>query len=362
MRRAVELAVLLGVLLSGVARADSGWREIQAPHVVLRTDLGSAAAKEAALAVERFRAEIITAAWPRATLPAGDRIEMTVFSNGLDFEHHFGRNLAGARPVPGDGPPGRGAWKVILPGLNTPDVDDALNQYVKHGNYSEFLAPFTPPAPSMKETALTEADVHAERARVAMAAARSTSDRASHEEEARRELAVALKLEPANANALLLQARGAPAAERATLARRITEAHPDDGRAWVALGQALVSTPAAAAEREAAFRKAIALRPDDPTPLNDLAWLYAGQGKAAEAAPLIGKAIQLAPYDPSMLDTLAAVQAQLGRCSEAVASQARAIDALPDGVPAAARHALEARLEQYRTRCAPVGTTPGPGG
>ncbi len=498
MRRAVERAVLLGMLLSGVARADSGWREIQAPHVVLRTDLGSGAAREAALAAERFRAEIIAAAWPRATLPAGDRIEMTVFSNGLDFEHHFGRNLAGvffhevppfavmygtpekwehraslatpettsilrhelvhhlaasvyrrqprwfaeglaqfletvrpgedgktvvvgavnleairkynsfrslrvadalawsgkldampeatvhglyglswvmvhwlynAHPAQFDQLQGllaKGidpdkAWKVILPGLNTPDVDDALNQYVKHGNYSEFLAPFTQPATPMKEAALTEADVHAERARVAMAAARSTSDRPAHEEEAHRELAAALKLEPANASALLLQARGAPAAERATLARRITEAHPDDGRGWVALGQALVSTPAAAAEREAAFRKAIALRPDDPTPLNDLAWLYAGQGKAAEAAPLISKAIQLAPYDPSMLDTLAAVQAQLGRCSEAVASQARAIDALPDGVPAAVRRDLEARLEQYRTRCSAVGATPGPG-
>ena len=498
MRRALERAVLLGVLLSTVARADSGWREIQTPHVVLRTDLGSGAAREAALAAERFRAEIIAAAWPQAPLPAGDRIEMTVFSNGLDFEHHFGRGVDGiffhdvppyavlygtpdrwqhratlATPEttsvlrhelvhhlassiyrrqprwfaeglaqfletvrPGEdgktvvigavnleamqkyrsfrslrvadalgwsakldsipeatvhglyglswlmvhwlynthpaqfdqlqGLLARGidpdkAWKIILPGLNTPDLDEALNQYLRLGNYSEFDAPFTMPALATKEVPLTEADVHAERARVAMAAARAASDRASHDEEARRELAAALKLEPANASALLLQARGAPAAERAALARRITESHPDDARGWVALGQALESSPAAAAEREAAFRKAIALRPDDPTPLNDLARLYARQGKATEAAPLIGKAIQLAPYDPGILDTLAAVQAQLGRCSEAVASQARAIDALPDGVPAAVRRDLEARLEQYRTRCASLGATPGSG-
>jgi len=105
----------VGVLLAGVAHADSGWREIQGPHVVLRTDLGSGAAREGALAVERFRAQIIAAAWPRATLPAGDRVEVTVFGNGLDFEHHFGRNIAGV--FLHDVPPFAGAEIVRFFGL-----------------------------------------------------------------------------------------------------------------------------------------------------------------------------------------------------------------------------------------------------
>ena len=314
MRRAVASAVGVCILWAGVARADSGWREIQGPHVTLRTDLSSGAAKEAAAAVERFRSELIIAgAWPRATLPAADRIEVTVFANGLDFEHHFGRNVGGiffhelppyailygtpdrwerrasaataettsvlrhelvhhlaasiyrrqprwfaeglaqfletvrasddgksvivgavnleavrkyhtfrtvrvadalswnakldtmpegtvhglyglswvmvhwmynAHPAQFDQLQGllaRGvdpekAWKIILPGLNTPDIDDALHQYVKHGDYTEFLAPFTPQAPALKETALGEADAHAERARVSLAAARHSSD------------------------------------------------------------------------------------------------------------------------------------------------------------------------------------------
>ena len=63
-----------------------------------------------------------------------------------------------------------------------------------------------------------------------------------------------------------------------------------------------------------------------------------------------------------MLVTLAAVQAQLGRCSEAAATQARAIDALPDGVPPPARRAFEAQLEKYRTACAaPPAAAPGGG-
>jgi tetratricopeptide (TPR) repeat protein len=497
-RRMVAGTVWVWIAVAGVARADSGWREIQGPHVTLRTDLSSGAAKEAAVTVERFRAEIIAGAWPRATLPSADRIEVTVFANGLDFEHHFGRNTLGVffhdlppyailygnpdrwehrasaasrettsvlrhelvhhlaasiyrrQPrwfaeglaqfletvrVSDDGksvvvgavnlealrkyhafrslrvadalswsakldsmPEGtvhglyglswvmvhwlynahpqqfdqlqgllaRGidpdkAWKIILPGLNTPDIDEALHLYVKHGDYTEFLAPFTPPAPALTETALSEADVHAERARVALAAARHGSDPAPHREEARRELAQALAIDKANASALVLQWRASPPEQRAALARTLTTTHPEDGRGWILLAEGL-RDPASVPEREAALRKAMALRPDDPTPLNNLAWIYVNQGKATEAVPLITRAVQLAPYDPNMLDTLAAVQAVLGRCSEAVTTEARAIDALPEGVPAAVRHDFEARMQKYRTVCtSPPAATAGGG-
>ena len=483
-------ALLGAMLLSAAAWADSGWREIQSPHVRLRTDLGSRAAREATLAVERFRAEIIAAAWPRATLPAVDRIEVVVYANGLDFEQQFGRRLGGVffhevpplavlygtpdrwerranlatsettsvlrhelvhhlaaivyrrqprwfaeglaqfletiRPssdgkalVLGaanlqairsyhayrsvtvadalawsgklDGLPegtvhglyglswlmvhwlfnahpaqfdqlqvllAKGidpakAWKIILPGLGVSDLDAELYQYAKHGNYQEYLAPFTPPTEAgFKEVVLSESEVHAERARVALAAARAATEPEPHREEARRELARALEIEPANVSALLLQARGAEPSDRLELGRRLTEAHPEDGRSWLLLARSLGSSPGVAAERQAAYRKAVELKPDDATALNSLAWMYVQSGKASEAAPLIGRAVELAPYDPGMLDTLAAVQSQLGRCSEAVASQARAVDSLPDGVSAAVRRRFEERLERYRSGCA----------
>ena len=365
-------AVVVGVLLGGAARADSGWRKIRGRHVVLRTDLGSGAAREAALAVERFRAQIIAAGWPRATLPAVDRVEVTVFGNGLDFEHHFGRNLLGVffHEVPPfavvyghpdkwerratlatpettsvlrhelvhhlaasiyrrqprwfseglaqfletvrtgedgktvvvgaanldamqkyrsfrslrvadalawwgllddmpeatmhglyglswvmvhwlfnehpeqfaqlQGLLARGidpdkAWKVILPGLKTPDLDAAINQYVSHGNYQEYLAPFTDPRPPLEESPLTEADVHAERARVAMAAARSTSDRAGKQREAQEELATALKIDPADANALVLRFQLASTKDRPAIARQLTGLTPRMGGAGCCL-------------------------------------------------------------------------------------------------------------------------------
>ena len=162
--------------------------------------------------------------------------------------------------------------------------------------------------------------------------------------------ATALKIDPADANALVLSFQLAAGKDKSVIAHRLTEAHPDDGRGWMLLGESL-REGGATPEREAALRKAVTLRPEDATALNNLAWYYVQQGKAADAGPLITKAIQIAPYDPFMLDTLAAVQAMLGRCSEAVASQARAIDALPEGLPVGQRRGFEERLERYRTRC-----------
>jgi tetratricopeptide (TPR) repeat protein len=239
------------------------------------------------------------------------------------------------------------AWKILLPGLQTPDIDAELRQYVSHGGYQEFLAPFTDPKPPLKEVPLTEADVHAERARVALGASRWASDQAGHRKEAQEELATALKIDPTDANALVLSFQLATGEDRSATAHKLTEAHPDDGRGWMLLGELLKgATP----EREAALKKAVALRPEDPTALNRLAWYYVQQGKGADAAPVITKAVQIAPYDPHMLETLATVQAMLGRCSEAAASVARAIDALPEGATGQRRN-LEERREHYRTRC-----------
>src|SRR5262249_15655348 len=102
MHRRLARAVVAGLLVGAAARADSGWREIQGPHVVLRTDLGSGDARVAALPVEPLRPQIIPAPWPRAPLPAVGRLAVTVFAKGLDSDDPFGRNLDGVffRQVP----------------------------------------------------------------------------------------------------------------------------------------------------------------------------------------------------------------------------------------------------------------------
>lgn len=91
----VCLAGALGALCADAATAESGWREVRTPHVVLRTDLGSTDARRAALAIERTRAAMLATAWRGSRLSQPEHIEVIVFSDGLEFEHHFGGRVSG---------------------------------------------------------------------------------------------------------------------------------------------------------------------------------------------------------------------------------------------------------------------------
>jgi tetratricopeptide (TPR) repeat protein len=497
MRWSPRQSCLLTLLAASAAWAEPVWREIQAPHLVLRTDLDSEAARDTAVAIERARAEIIAAVWPGAILPGSSRIEMTVFAAPIEFEPHFAWPIVYLHDAPfyvaiagspdtwdrrtlprtpettstfrhelvhvlaatvyrrqphwfaeglsefletmRPGPDGKTlelgavnlyaerkyhsvrslrvpdalgwsarlaqtassatvsgleglswmmvhwlfnehpaqleqfevllakgvdpdkAWNVIRPGLNTANVDEALNQYAKHGEYREVVVPFTTPEIAVKEVILGQAEVRTEHARVELAAVESSWRGERHVPHAAREISEALRLDPANANALLLQLHQAPPAERASLARRLTQTHSEDWRAWFVLGQALEKEPTAAAEREAAFRRALSLQPEDPRTLIELARVCVQQGNGAEASALVAKAVQLDPADPVSLDSLASVQALLGRCSAAAVNQARAIEGLTSRNSGATWRDLEGRLDGYRTRCgaaaAPVGTT-----
>ena len=81
--------------LAGLACSSSGtWRKIDTPHFVLRTDLSSSDAKDAAVALESTRDALVSAAWPRARFK-DENTEVYVLANGLDFEKYFGKLTAG---------------------------------------------------------------------------------------------------------------------------------------------------------------------------------------------------------------------------------------------------------------------------
>lgn len=81
---------------------------------------------------------------------------------------------------------------------------------------------------------------------------------------------------------------------------------PDNATAWLALGTAEYGLHAPVAA-EQAWRRALALTPDYPPALNNLAQLLAEQGHAAEALPLAERAVALEP-GPAYRDTLNAVR------------------------------------------------------
>jgi tetratricopeptide (TPR) repeat protein len=126
--------------------------------------------------------------------------------------------------------------------------------------------------------------------------------------------------------------------------RKCTAAHPDDWRAWVALGDALPDS--SLPEKEQAYRKALELNADAAYPANNLAWLLSTHGRAQDALPLAQRAVDLAPGDASYVDTLANVAVGLGACEQGLSLQRRAAALVPKSQD------FKKRLEEYEAKCA----------
>jgi len=86
------------------AEAQTGWTEVRAPHVTLKTDLRPDDARRAAQMVERTRAALLAAAWPGAKLLQPERIEVVALSNHQEFQTYFGE-YTGGQFVQGSYPP-----------------------------------------------------------------------------------------------------------------------------------------------------------------------------------------------------------------------------------------------------------------
>jgi len=268
-----------------------------------------------------------------------------------EFARYQLESIKGATPTQ--------AWSVAFPNLSPAEADRALFQYIAHGGYNVFTVQTPATAAAVpKEEALRSADVHAIQARLDFVAAGGMKE-GSQERLAsgREELAAALSDDPTNLAALKLSYSLATPAQRPAIARRATTAHPQSGDAWLLLGESMESA-SNSEERQQAFLKAATLSPDDPTPLNELAWARVTHGEAAQALPYAMKAARLAPGDPAVLDTLAAAFAGVGRCPDALATETRAIGFLPDNASPAMAKGYRDRLEKFRTACVPPAAPP----
>jgi tetratricopeptide (TPR) repeat protein len=86
---------------------------------------------------------------------------------------------------------------------------------------------------------------------------------------------------------------------------------------------------------ESLYRRALALSPDQPKALNNLAYLLYLRGKdLPQARTFAARAVALSPQTASFYDTLARVQARLNQSDEAVKSFHQALRLEPDNVEA----------------------------
>lgn len=246
-------------------------------------------------------------------------------------------------------------FKQMFPEVFQPGFDKMMLGYLKRGSYQEFTVPVPRVALNVLERTLEDSEVHAARARLtAMAAGMTEEGRQARLTLAWAEMDEALKLDPKSLMALSQKVARAPDNLKPALARVAVEAHPGESSAWVLLARALREFESAKAEREAAYKKAVELSPDDVSAANGLAWLYVTQGRYDEAFPLAQRAVALAPWSAPILDTYALAAAGVGRCLEAILAEQRAIELLREHPDEDLETVLRARLAAFSpTSCSP---------
>jgi tetratricopeptide (TPR) repeat protein len=243
------------------------------------------------------------------------------------------------------------AWNLVLPKEVTDNIDRELNHFAQYGPFG--MATVALPEGDFtfdSERPMTSAEVHVIRAEAALAAERP--------KEVQTELSAALADDPGNVAALRRQMALVKPEERLALARRATAAHPNDGLAWLILGDALKEGAETSDERMQAYQRAVQLSPDHPLVSNALASMDIQKGKPQEALPLALIAVRMAPWDAVLLDTLSAALAGVGRCSEAVAMQARAMDRAAENGSATQRAAYATRLTDIQKSCTEASPAP----
>lgn len=238
------------------------------------------------------------------------------------------------------------AWRTAFPQYDpaSPEalgrLDADLARYRDGGRYGAYAVEAKPDA-EYSTAALGSADVHVLLADIRGTEAVTPEEKAAEHAEAEEAFAE----DPNNPRALLahLRSQGKPTAEAM---RPVTAARPGDWRGWYLLG-GLLEGPENAREKEAAYRKAVALNRDYADAQSALALLLAHSGRAREALPFANRAANLAPWAPSALDALSLVAAELGKCKEALILERRAIEASTKE----SRGRMEERLAEREHRC-----------
>lgn len=240
------------------------------------------------------------------------------------------------------------AWEAAFPGGVTAAIGRDLGAYSRAARFTlvKTKLPQLTYVPQVR--AMADAEVHSLRASLFLGPGFDVQKR-ERSRGLQRELAALARIDADDVGSLSLRLRLTPPAGRLGLARRATQTHPDAWQAWLELGRL------DEAGAEAAFEKARALAPHEPSVLNALAWTWANHGKAKEALPLAAEAALRAPWSPLVLDTYAVALGRTGRCDEARATEWRAINSLPDG-PGPLRQEFRARLLSLARECVPAKT------
>ncbi|HXJ23477.1 MAG TPA: hypothetical protein VMT03_24900 [Polyangia bacterium] len=241
------------------------------------------------------------------------------------------------------------AWAQALPDLPVDKLDQVLDDYARNDAYRVVQRPFVSAPPAVASRVMTDAEVHSTRARLLQMMPMGQPD----PQAVKGELAEARAADPSNVEALAYQIAWFTApADRASWAgeaARVAAAHPDDWRAWLAVDL----TASSDAARRAALVRALALSPDQPAVLAQLAVLDLAARRPDQALLFADKG--MSAHEQLWLFVLVRLQAQvmLGHCAEA----AGLADIVRARAPADVAERLDQQWPHLQATCAKKTTT-----
>jgi tetratricopeptide (TPR) repeat protein len=239
------------------------------------------------------------------------------------------------------GEPADAAFRKAFPGLDSRKIDAAMEVYF--GMNAQF-GTLSVPAPHWSGTIsarrLAAAEVRALRAQLFTIAGRHR--------DAESEVVQALKLDPAEPEALAVRGKlpKMDASTRLASARAAVKAHPDDVRAWLLLLEVLPKK--ADPERHQAVEAALRADPQEPIALVAGAWDALDAGNVRESLSRARNAVRFASQSADALEALAAASAADGRCPDALETLDRALEVVPPRAP----KDVARRIRERRARIA----------
>jgi Tfp pilus assembly protein PilF len=237
------------------------------------------------------------------------------------------------------------AWALALPDLPPSQLDAVLEEYRRAGQYTAWQLAVPVPEPVLAVRVMADAEAHAVRALMfeTGAAPGVAPDRAA----AQSETAEALAADPTNVEALAFRffwfSKNARPDGRAALAQRAVGAHPDAWLAWLMVAASSRDDRA----RRTALARGLALAPEQPHLLSELARLDAVDGRWDETLLLATKASQVGERFGIGLPLRMLALAHVGRCAEA-ADLTRALEMM---APTALAGPVRRDWEKLRQTC-----------
>lgn len=222
---------------------------------------------------------------------------------------HFQEALArGTRP--------EAAWLEAFPKLPVEKLDDAIDRYVERGDFAAYALKIPPLSVQPRIRALSDAEVYVLRAKLYLSC-QGPRCRRSAQEKLRRNIELALRSDPHQLEASVMQLDELTGQRAIDQARVIVRAHPDAWLAWLALAAVELrpKRPLGRCDAEIAARLET-LAPRQPYALMLGALCEAAASHNEQALALSARALSIQPGNGALLLLRTFVLLELKQCDE----------------------------------------------